>query len=95
MDNFFGNSSETHVKLDIKAIAITTLKSSFQEWEEPSECRVTPALKFECARTLDILNVYKEFSIDKTEDYDSAFLKSLNKRFTKWLAKKTNHSFQA
>ena len=36
-----------------------------------------------------------KFSIDKTEDYDSAFLKSLNRRFTKWLAKKTNHSFQA
>ena len=41
------------------------------------------------------LNVHKEFSIDKTDDYDSAFLKSLNRRFTKWLAKKTNHSFQA
>ena len=27
--------------------------------------------------------------------YDSAFLKSLNRRFTKWLARKTNQSFQA
>jgi len=29
--DFFGNSSETHVKLDMKAIAITTGKSSFQD----------------------------------------------------------------
>jgi len=29
--DFFGNNSETHVKLDIKAIAITKHKSSFQE----------------------------------------------------------------
>ena len=31
MVDFFGNSSETHVKLDMKAIAITKHKSSFQE----------------------------------------------------------------
>tara|TARA_Y100001968_G_scaffold330366_1_gene382047 strand:- start:13674 stop:14855 length:1182 start_codon:yes stop_codon:yes gene_type:complete len=74
----------------IMAEVLTVPKS-----EEPSEWRVTPALKQEWARTLDILNIYREFSIDKTEDYDSAFLKSLNRRFTKWLAKKTNHSFQA
>tara|TARA_B100001027_G_C16016059_1_gene219032 strand:+ start:243 stop:506 length:264 start_codon:yes stop_codon:yes gene_type:complete len=46
----------------IMAEVLTVIKS-----EEPSECRVTPALKQERARTLDILNVYKEFSIDKTE----------------------------
>ena len=28
---FFGNSAEMHVKLDIKAIAITKHKSSFKE----------------------------------------------------------------
>ena len=50
--------------------------------------RITPALKQEWAKSLDIMNVHKEFSIDKTEDYDSAFLKSLNRRYTKWLAKK-------
>ena len=32
MVNFFGNSSETHVKLDTKAIALTKGKSSFQGW---------------------------------------------------------------
>ena len=31
MVDFFGNDSETHVKLDIKAIAITKHKYSFQE----------------------------------------------------------------
>ncbi|WP_219047366.1 hypothetical protein [Prochlorococcus marinus] len=30
MVDFFGNSSETHVKLDIKAIAITTSKLAFK-----------------------------------------------------------------
>ena len=74
----------------IMAEVLTVPKS-----EEPSEWRITPALKQEWARTLDILNIYKEFSIDKTEDYDSALLKSLNRRFTKWLARKTNQSFQA
>ena len=33
MVDFFGNSSETHVKLDMKAIAKTTRKSSFQEYQ--------------------------------------------------------------
>ena len=74
----------------IMAEVLTVPKS-----EEPSEWRITPALKQEWARTLDILNIYKEFSIDKTEDYDSAFLKSFNRRYTKWLAKKTNQAFQA
>ena len=31
MVDFFGNSSETHVKLDMRAIAITKHKSSFQD----------------------------------------------------------------
>ena len=31
MVNFFGNTSETHVKLYMKAIAITNPKSSFQD----------------------------------------------------------------
>ena len=31
MVDFFGNNSETHVKLDIKAIAITKYKSGFQD----------------------------------------------------------------
>ena len=74
----------------IMAEVLTVPKS-----EEPSEWRITPALTQEWAKSLDILNVYKEFSIDKTEDYDSAFLKSLNRRYTKWLAKKTNSAFQA
>ena len=74
----------------IMAEVLTVPKS-----EEPSEWRITPALKQEWAKSLDIMNVYKEFSIDKTEDYDSAFLKSFNRRYTKWLAKKTNQAFQA
>ena len=41
------------------------------------------------------MKTHFEFSIDKTKDYDSAFLKSLNRRYTKYLAKKTNSSFQA
>ena len=57
--------------------------------EESSEWRVTQALKKEWAKSIDIMNVNKEFSIHKTEDYDSAFLKSLNRRHTKWLTKKT------
>ena len=32
MVDFFGNSSETHVKLDMKAIAITKNKFSFQDY---------------------------------------------------------------
>ena len=34
MVDFFGNSSEMHVKLDMKVIAITTGKSNFKEkWD--------------------------------------------------------------
>ena len=32
MVDFFGNSSEMHVKLDMKAIAVTKHKSSFQDY---------------------------------------------------------------
>ena len=74
----------------IMAEVLTVPKS-----EQPSEWRITPALTQEWARSLGILNVYKEFSIDKPEDYDSAILKTLNRRYTKWLAKKTNSAFQA
>ena len=74
----------------IMAEVLTVPKS-----EQPSEWRITPALRQEWARSLNILNVYKEFSIDKAEDYDSAILKTLNRRYTKWLAKKTNSAFQA
>ena len=74
----------------IMAEVLTVPKS-----EQPPEWRITPALLQEWAKSLDILNVYKEFSIDKTEDYDSAILKTLNRRYTKWLAKKTNSAFQA
>ena len=67
----------------IMAEVLTVSKS-----EQPSELRITPALRQEWASSLNILNVYKEFSIDKTEDYDSPILKTLNRRYTKWLAKK-------
>ena len=33
MVDFFGNSSGTHVELDMKAITITKHKSSFQDWD--------------------------------------------------------------
>ena len=48
--------------------------------EESSEWRVTQALKQEWAKSIDIMNVNKEFSIHKTEDYDSAFLKSFKQK---------------
>ena len=55
---------------------------TFPKSEQPPEWRITPALLQEWAKSLDILNVYKEFSIDKTEDYDSAILKTLTKKYT-------------
>ena len=65
--------------------------------EEPTEddWRITPALQQEWARSLNILDVQKEFVIDKATDYDPEKLKPNNRRFTKWLARKTNAAFQA
>ena len=77
---------------EILAEILTVSKS-----EEPTEddWRITPALQQEWARSLNILDVQKEFVIDKATDYDPEKLKPNNRRFTKWLARKTNAAFQA
>ena len=63
--------------------------------EQPTQWRITPALKQEWARELNILEVDKVHSIDEITDYDAAFLKSHNRLYTKWIAEMTNKSFQA
>ena len=63
--------------------------------KRPTKWRVAGALRQDWARDLNILEVHKEHTINEAVEYDSAFLKSHNRLYTKWLAKRTNSLFQA
>tara|TARA_B100000886_G_scaffold171452_1_gene117375 strand:- start:43 stop:270 length:228 start_codon:yes stop_codon:yes gene_type:complete len=62
--------------------------------EEPSEWRITQAITQEWAKSLDILNVYNEFSIDKTEDYNSAFFQITKYKIYQMACKKIIKPFR-
>ena len=63
--------------------------------KRPTEWRVAGALRQEWAKELNILDVHKEHTINEAIEYDPQFLKSHNRLYTKWIAAKTNRSFQA
>ena len=70
--------------------AILTLEKN----KKPTEWRICFALKQNCARELNILEVNKIFSINHASEYDAKFLQKINNIYTKWFAAKRNAAFE-
>ena len=62
--------------------------------KKPSKYRGAIALEQEWAKSLNILDVYKEYEINSPQEYNGKEVKSVNDRFHKWLRTKTNRAFQ-